>query len=272
MGIVLKALEPALSRFVALKVLAPRYWKDAQARERFAREARAAASIVDANVIEIYGVAEVNGIPFFTMPYLRGDSLQKRIDRQGPLQVDEILRIAMQAASGLAAAHAQGLVHRDVKPANILLSDGAERVRITDFGIAHLGTDARITQTGMIAGTPQYMSPEQVRGEAVDGRSDLFSLGGVIYAMCTGRPPFESDSNYELLDQVVRADPPRIEDLNPSIPSWLAAIVSKLHAPLSAGRYQSAEELAQQLEQCLASVQQPESVSQPRTVTRRDSL
>jgi len=271
MGIVLKALEPALSRFVALKVLAPRFWKDAQARERFAREARAAASIVHENVIEIYGVDEVDGIPFFTMPYLRGDSLQRRIDRQGPLQVDEILRIGMQVASGLAAAHAQGLVHRDIKPANILLSNGAERVRITDFGIAQLGTDPRITQTGLVAGTPQYMSPEQIRGEAIDGRSDLFSLGSVIYAMSTGRPPFESDSNFELLSQVVAANPQGIEDINPAIPSWLAAVVCKLHSSLPANRHQSAEELAVQLEQCLASIQQPDTVSQPRSVLRLDA-
>jgi len=271
MGVVLKALDPALSRFVALKVLAPRFWEDAQARERFAREARAAASIVHDNVIEVYGVAEVNGIPFFTMPYLRADSLQKRIDRQGWLQLEEILRIAMQVAAGLSAAHAQGLVHRDVKPANILLNDGADRVCITDFGIAQLGTDPRITQTGLIAGTPQYMSPEQIRGEAIDGRSDLFSLGSVMYAMCTGQPPFRSDSSYQLLNQVVAACPPPIEDLNAATPSWVAAIVSKLHAPSPADRYQSAAELAEELEQCLASVQQPETVSQPQTVARLDA-
>jgi serine/threonine protein kinase len=271
MGIVLKALEPALARFVALKVLAPRFWRDPQARERFAREARAAASIVHENVIEIYGVAEFNGIPYFTMPYLRGDSLQKRIDRQGPLHVDEILRVAMQVASGLAAAHAQGLVHRDVTPSNILLGNGAERVRLTDFGIVYVGTDPRITQTGLITGTPRYMSPEQVRGEAVDGRSDLFSLGSVIYAMCTGRPPFESGSSYQLLNQIVTAEPPRIEEINPSIPSWLGAIVAKLHAPSPANRFQSAKELATQLEQCLASIQQPATIPPPRSVTRLDA-
>jgi serine/threonine protein kinase len=268
MGIVLKALEPALGRFVALKVLAPRFWKDAQARERFAREARAAASIVHENVIEIYGVAQIDGIPFFSMPYLRGDTLQARIDRQGPLAVDEILRVAMQVASGLAAAHAQGLVHRDIKPANILLGAGAERVRITDFGIAHLGADPRLTQSGVVAGTPQYMSPEQVRGETVDGRSDLFSLGSVIYAMAAGRPPFEADSHYRLLHKVATADSPRLDEANPAIPSWLAAVVAKLHAPSPADRYQSAKELAGDLEQCLAAVQQPKRISQPRSVTQ----
>jgi serine/threonine protein kinase len=268
MGVVVKAFEPSLARFVALKVLAPRFWRDEQSRERFAREARAAASIVHENVIEIYGVHEVNGIPFFAMPYLRGETLEARIKRQGPLRIEEILRVAMQVAAGVAAAHAQGLVHRDVKPANILLGSGAERVRITDFGIAHLQTEPRITQSGLIAGTPQYMSPEQVRGETLDGRSDLFSLGSVMYAMCTGRPPFQADSNYQLLHQVVSADRVPVEDINPAVPDWLAAIVAKLHSPLPADRYQSAEELAGDLQQCLASLQQPTTVSRPRSVSR----
>ncbi len=271
MGIVLKALERALGRFVALKVLTPRLWKDRQARERFAREARAAASIVHENVIEIYAVGEVDGIPFFSMPYLRGDNLQARIDRQGPLKVEELLRVAMQVAAGLAAAHAQGLVHRDIKPANILLGAGAERVRITDFGIAHLGDDPRLTQSGLVAGTPQYMSPEQVRGEEVDGRSDLFSLGSVIYAMAAGRPPFVADSHYQLLHKVVNADSPPVEQVNPSVPKWLAAIVAKLHAPAPADRYQSAKELAADLEQCLASWQQPTTALRPRTVTQLEA-
>jgi serine/threonine protein kinase len=271
MGIVLKAFEPALARFVALKVLAPRFWKDAQARERFAREARAAASIIHENVIEIYGVGEVNGIPFFAMPYLRGDTLQARIDRQGPLNTAEILRVAIQVASGLAAAHAQGLVHRDIKPANILLGPGAERVWITDFGIAHVGADPRLTQSGLVAGTPQYMSPEQVRGEAVDGRSDLFSLGSVIYAMGAGRPPFEDETHYQLQHKLATTEAPRLDAANPAIPSWLAAIVARLHALSPADRYPSAQELAGQLEQCLACVQQPTTVSLPNAVTQLDS-
>lgn len=271
MGIVLKAFDRTQSRFIAVKVPAPGFWDDQQARERFAREARAAASIVHDNVVEIHGVAEFNGIPYFTMPYLRGASLQKRIDRQGPLSPEEILRIAKQIAAGLSAAHAQGLVHRDVKPANILLNDGAERVWITDFGIAQLGTDARITQTGLITGTPQYMSPEQVRGETVDSRSDLFSLGSVMYAMCTGRPPFESESGYELLNQVVAASPQRIEELNPSIPLWLAAVISNLHSSAPEERCQTAAELEEQLEQCLASVQQPGKVSRPLSVNQLES-
>lgn len=271
MGIVIKAFEPALARFVAIKIPAPRYWSDQLARDRFTREARAAASIVHENVIEIYGVNEAQGIPYFAMPYLRGETLEARIQRQGRLEMEEILRVSMQVAAGLAAAHAQGLVHRDIKPANILLGSGAERVRITDFGIAFLGADPRMTQSGQIAGTPQYMSPEQVRGETVDGRSDLFSLGSLMYAMSTGVAPFQADSPYQLLQEVVSADPTPLEEIDSAIPDWLAAIVAKLHSPLPEDRYQSADELATELQQCLASCHQPVAVSRPRSVTRLEA-
>src|SRR5207302_2247739 len=122
-------------------------------------------------------------------------SLEEKIERDGPLPVPEVLRIGMQAAAGLAAAHAQGLIHRDVKPANILLENGVERVKITDFGLARAVDDATMTQSGVVAGTPQYMSPEQARGDAVDHRTDLFSLGSVLYALCTGRAPFRGSSS-----------------------------------------------------------------------------
>src|SRR5581483_10498584 len=126
--------------------------------------------------------------------YIPGCSLQDRLDRQGPLELKEILRIGMQVAAGLSAAHAQGLVHRDIKPANILLEHGVERVKITDFGLARTIDDASLTASGVIAGTPQYMAPEQARGEGVDHRSDLFSLGSVLYAMCTGHSPFRAET------------------------------------------------------------------------------
>jgi len=176
MGVVLKALDAALNRYVAIKVLAPHLGSSGAARKRFSREAQASAAVVHDNVIEIYGVAETAGLPYLVMPYVRGPSLQRRLDNEGPLTAVEVLRVGMQAAAGLAAAHAQGLVHRDVKPANILLADGIERVKLTDFGLARAADDASLTKTGVIAGTPQYMSPEQARGEAVDQRSDLFSL------------------------------------------------------------------------------------------------
>ncbi|MCG8649007.1 MAG: protein kinase, partial [Pirellulales bacterium] len=268
MGVVLKAFDPALSRFVALKALSPHLWSDRQARERFAREARAAASVVHENVIEIYGVSESNGVPFFTMPYLRGETLQQRIGLRGALITEEVLRISTQLAEALAAAHAQGLLHRDIKPSNVLLTDGSERVRLSDFGLVHSETEDHITHTGMITGTPRYMSPEQVRGVKLDHRSDLFSLGTLIYEMCCGQCPFAADSVIEQLMKISAANPKPLEEVNPAVPTWLAAIVDRLHRPDPSDRYDSARELAEDLQQCLASVQNPDNCLQPRAVTR----
>ena len=200
------------------------------------------------------------------MPYVRGPSLQRRLNEEGPLAVVEILRVAMQAAAGLAAAHAQGLVHRDVKPANILLADGIERVKLTDFGLARAADDASLTRTGVIAGTPQYMSPEQARGEPVDPRSDLFSLGSVLYAMCTGRPPFRAETSYGVLRRITDEEPRPIREINPDIPHWLCGIVARLMAKKHDDRFQSAGEVAALLEQCLAHVQQPTTVPLPKAV------
>ncbi len=160
-----------------MKVLAPQLAVSAAARKRFAREAQATAAILHPNVMPILTVHSSGKLPFIVMPYVACESLQQRLDRVGSLELIDILRIGMQTANGLAAAHAQGLVHRDVKPANILLEISVEKVMLTDFGLARAIDDASITRTGIIAGTPLYMSPEQARGEPVDARSDLFSLG-----------------------------------------------------------------------------------------------
>ncbi|MCA9082478.1 MAG: protein kinase, partial [Planctomycetaceae bacterium] len=202
MGVVLKGFDASLNRYAAIKVLAPHYATSGAARQRFAREAQAAAAVVHDNVIAIHGVSEFNHLPYLIMPYVKGQSLQKRIDQHGPLSVAEILRIAMQTARGLAAAHDQGLVHRDIKPANILLPENVERVLITDFGLARAADDASLTRSGVIAGTPQYMSPEQAKGEGIDHRSDLFSLGSVMYTMATGHPPFRAETPYGILRRI----------------------------------------------------------------------
>jgi serine/threonine-protein kinase len=175
----------------------------------------------------------------------------------------EILRIGMQIAAGLAAAHAQGLVHRDIKPGNILLDSGVERVTITDFGLARAADDASLTRSGVIAGTPQYMSPEQARGNPLDGRSDLFSLGSVLYAMCTGRPPFRAETALAVLRRICDERPRTIRDVNPEVPDWLEEIVGKLHAKDPAERFQSAREVAELLKKCLAHVQHPTAVPPP---------
>jgi serine/threonine-protein kinase len=256
-GVVFKAFDPALSRNVAIKVLSPHLANCGAARRRFLREAKAAAAVVHEHVVSVFAVVETAGLPFLVMEYVPGGSLQDRIDRHGPLALPEILRIGMQTAAGLAAAHAQGLVHRDVKPANILLENGIERVKLTDFGLARAMADASMTQSGLIAGTPHYMAPEQARAEATDHRADLFSLGSTLYAMCTGVPPFRADTPVAVVRRVADDQPRPIRELNPEIPAWLEAIVERLHAKDPAERFASASELADLLGQCLAHVQQP---------------
>ena len=186
--------------------------------------------------------------PYLVMAFIAGQSLQQRIDRSGPLELKEILRIGMQTASGLAAAHAQGLVHRDIKPANIMLENGIERVRITDFGLARAVGDGSVTQSGAVAGTPQYMAPEQAGGEAVDQRADLFALGSTLYAMGTGRAPFRGSTGLAVLRQVCDVEPTSIRVLNPDVPIWLEGIIRKLHAKDPTKRIQSAAEVADLLE------------------------
>ncbi len=269
MGVVLKAFDPLLHRFVAIKVLAPQLASSRAARSRFAREARAAAAISHEHVVAIHGVDEANGLPYLVMEYVAGISLQERLDRNGPLELMEILRIGLQVASGLAAAHAQGLVHRDVKPANILLESGMARVKITDFGLARLADDASsVSQSGGLAGTPPYMAPEQARGEGVDHRADLFSLGSVLYAMCTGSPPFLGSSTLGILRRVSEDEPIPVREWNPAIPEWLAAVIATLHTREPAGRFSSAREVADLLGAYLAHLQQPARVPPP-AVPRR---
>ena len=254
-GVVLKAHDPALGRTVAVKVLAPQLAASAAARSRFAREAKAAAAVVHENVVAIHAVDSWNGLPYLVMPCVAGRSLQERVDRDGPLAVKEVLRVSMQTALGLAAAHEQGLVHRDIKPSNILLENGVERVKLSDFGLARAVDDASQTQSGVIAGTPQYMSPEQARGEPVDHRSDLFSLGGVMYFMCAGRPPFRADSTPAVLRRVCDDQPRPLREINPDVPAWLAEVIDRLLVKDAAGRYATATEVAEVLKHHLANLQ-----------------
>ena len=168
-----------------------------------------------------------------------------------------MLRIGTQTAAGLAAAHAQGLVHRDVKPANILLENGVERVRLTDFGLARAAADAALTHSGVVAGTPHYMAPEQASGETTDHRADLFSLGSTLYAMCAGHPPFRAETPLAVLRRVCDDEPRPLREINPDVPAWLEAIIARLIAKDPSSRFQTATEVADLLERCLAHVQQP---------------
>ena len=269
MGVVLKGFDSELNRYVALKVLAPQWAASGAARRRFAREAQAAAAVVHEHVVAIHSVNSAGGLPYLVMRFVPGDSLEKRIRRHGPLEVREILRIAMQTAAGLAAAHAQGLVHRDVKPANILLENDVQRVLITDFGLARAVDDASLTQSGVVAGTPQYMAPEQAQGHPIDHRSDLFSLGSVIYAMCTGHSPFRAEMTLAVLRRICESNPRPIQEVNPDIPDWLAEIVDKLLEKDPENRFQSADELADLLGRHLGHLQHPSAVPMPARIKGR---
>jgi serine/threonine-protein kinase len=266
MGVVFKAFDQRLNRVVAVKALAAQYATSATARARFEREARAAAGVSHDHVVPVYAVEENRGTPYLVMQLIVGKSLQQHIAEAGTLEIKEILRIGMQTASGLAAAHKQGLVHRDITPANILLENGVERVKITDFGLARAIDDASLSQSGVVAGTPLYMSPEQASGEAVDCRSDLFSLGSVIYTMATGHPPFRASGTMGVLRRVCEDTPRPMRESNPHVPPWLEAIVARLHAKDPADRFQNAQEVADLLGQHLAHLQEPHRMPLPASV------
>jgi serine/threonine protein kinase len=263
MGLVLKAFDPTLHRLVAIKVMAAAVAGSATARRRFTREAQAAGAVCHDHIVTVHSVAETDGLPYLVMQYVPGESLQGRLDRARPLEVIEIVRIGLQTALGLAAAHAQGLIHRDIKPANLLLENGLARVRITDFGLARMVDDVALTQNGVVAGTPEYMAPEQARGEAIDHRADLFSLGSVLFAMCTGSPPFRGSTAVAVLRQVSDEAATSVRVVNPDVPIWLAALVDRLLAKDPAHRFQSAAEVAELLEGYLAHLRQPAIVRAP---------
>ena len=256
-GIVLKGYQKELNRLVAVKVMAPQLATSAAARQRFAREAQATAAIVHPNVMPVLTVNSQSQLPYLVMPYVDCESLQQRLDREGSLATLDVLRIGYQVARGLAAAHAQGLVHRDVKPANILLERNVDRVMLTDFGLARAVDDATLTGTGLIAGTPLYMSPEQARGDSVSTCSDLFSLGSVMYAMSAGRPPFRAQTSYGILRRVIDDKQRPIGELNPEIPMWMEGLINRLLSKECESRFATADELATTLQDCIAHLQQP---------------
>lgn len=252
MGIVLEAFDSRLQRHVAIKILDPELADDELSRQRFCREARAAASITHENVVAVHQVERMHhdkdGLPYLVMQLITGETLESRLARVKILPVREIVRIALQAAHGLAAAHAQGLIHRDIKPGNILLEPPNDRVKLTDFGLARVADDVKLTRTGFVTGTPLYMAPEQAQGEEADPRSDLFSLGTILYEMSVGKPPFTGNSALAILKQIAETKPKPIRELNPAIPQWLAETIEQLLEKKPEKRFQSAALLAELLE------------------------
>jgi serine/threonine protein kinase len=263
-GIVVKAFDNSLHRVVAIKVLAPQMAATCPPRKRFLREARAAAQVKHEHVVQIYAVEE-QPIPYLVMEFVEGQTLQQKLNATGPLEPAEVVRLGRQIALGLAAAHDKGLIHRDIKPANVLVEAGIEtRAKVTDFGLARAGDDASLTQSGVIAGTPMFMSPEQARGAELDHRSDLFSLGSVLYTMVTGRPPFRAPTTLAVLKRVAEDEPRPIRQVIADVPAGLCAVIMRLLEKDPANRFATARETADALAICLTS---PRAL--PRQSTRR---
>ena len=262
-GVVFKALDKRLNRLVAIKMLAPSYAGSGPARQRFEREACAIAAVRDAHVIPVFAVDEHQKLPYIVMEYIPGGSLAQRIESNGALDNCEVVRLGMQIARGLDAAHNQGIVHRDVKPANVMLEGGINRALVTDFGLARILDEGSMTRSGAISGTPQFMSPEQASGEKVDHRSDLFSLGSVMYMACTGHSAFRSETVFGVIKRVCETEPRPIRETNPNIPEWLCDFISKLQSKNPDERFQSAQEVADLLSTELAHLQSPTSMPIP---------
>lgn len=248
MGVVFLAHDPHLERPVALKAMLPALAVSPSARQRFLREARAAAAVKHDHVVTIYQVGEDRGVPFLAMELLAGESLEERLKREGRLAVGDVLRIGREAAEGLAAAHQRGLIHRDVKPANVWLEGDAGRVKILDFGLARAATeDAHLTQTGAIVGTPGFMAPEQVGGHPVDARADLFGLGCLLYRLATGALPFQGPDTISTLVAVSEDTPRPPGEVNPALPPAVCALVVRLLAKRPDDRPPSARAVAEEI-------------------------
>ncbi|QDS95431.1 Serine/threonine-protein kinase PrkC [Roseimaritima multifibrata] len=268
MGVVLKGRDRQLQRSLAIKLLSPMLATTGAARQRFFREAQAAAAVVHPNIVPIYAISAERSLPYLVMPYIAGGNLQQYLDAEGPLSLERVLSIGLQVAEGLSAAHLQGIVHRDIKPANLMLDEGGFRVLITDFGLARALDDATLTGSGMLAGTPQYMSPEQARGGVIDHRSDLYSLGGVLYSLATGRPPVRGDSTLEILNSIGDGSRAPVQQINERYPEWFDRLVDRLMAAHVDQRVSTADEVVQLLRSCLAHTRAPYQVSLPAGLQR----
>ena len=250
MGIVLLARDLALDRPVAIKLLPAALARQPHLRERFLREARTAAGLSHPNVVPIHAVEAAGDVVFFVMGYVEGETLARRVSRGGPLPVGEATRVLRDVAWALAYAHGRGVVHRDVKPDNILLDRGSGRALVTDFGIARVADETRsLTLDGHVMGTAQFMSPEQAAGEPLDGRSDLYALGVVGFLALTGRPPFEAPSVPALLAKQLLEEPPPVASLRAELPPRLAEAIDRCLAKRPDDRFDSAEALAAALDE-----------------------
>jgi len=251
MGVVYKARDPALDRVVAIKTINLNLPKDelAEYEARFYQEARAAGGLNHPNIVTIYDIGKSDRVAYMAMEFLEGEELRAILTPGQPLPIIQALDVALQVAEGLHYAHGRHIVHRDIKPANIMVvGDGL--VKITDFGIARMRTNEVKTMTGMILGSPKYMSPEQVAGKRADHRADLFSLGVVLYEMMTGQTPFQGDSIHGIMYQILNSTPPAPSQRNQDLPEIVDLIVAKALNKNMEERYQSARDLVKDLQDC----------------------
>lgn len=248
MGAVYLAYDNELERDVALKVIREDLAKDPSILQRFKREIQLSSTVTHKNVLRVYDLGESNGLKYLTMKFVEGEDLAALFKREGQLSVERVLHIFRQICEGLGAAHNSGILHRDLKPSNIMI-DGEDVIYLTDFGLARSASGSGLTQTGALMGTPDYMSPEQVKGEPLDVRSDLYSLGIILYQMVTGRVPFSGETAFEVMIQRVQKPPRPASDLNPDLPSFVEKIIGRCMAIEKQARYASVEELLADLEQ-----------------------
>lgn len=249
MGIALKARSLDVDRVVAIKIPQPQYWHAEAALRTLEREARSAATVMHPNVISIYHVDRHRDVPYLVMPYLPGQSLQHRLNRDGALSVTEAMRVLRQIASALAAAHACGVVHRDVKPANVLLGSGTERIVLSDFGLARIQSDATCTATGTFAGTPIYLSPEQALGKTTGPASDVYSLGTVLWTMLVGAPPLTGLHAHAIVRRIAESEIPPLSKASPDVPKWMIRMIESMHQT-DPNKRPSAATVASWAEQC----------------------
>lgn len=247
MGAVYKVRDLELDRDVALKLIRPEIAEDPAVLERFKREIQLSSRVTHRNVLRVYDLGENDGIRYLTMQYVEGENLESVLKREGRLPLPRLLSLFRQICEGLAAAHEQGVIHRDLKPQNVML-DAAGTAYLTDFGLAKTLAGSAMTEMGAILGTPFYMSPEQVRGEQADTRSDIFALGVILYEMATGQVPFTGDSAYEVMMRRLSHKPKPAVALNPEIPAFLQKIMERCMATDPAARYQAVAEVLADLE------------------------